>query len=121
MRDVIQHFNLRKITNLNSVHNIWIANETSLILDEEKYVDENTDVIVTTKNSEKYIATFFTYKNIESLRQKNIATGECNNGAYFWASDMIIVDKINRKSIEQTINSLIENGEFELIFKKIEN
>ena len=103
------------------IQNIWIANETSLIFDEENYVDENTDVIVTTKSLEKYIATFFTYKNIESIRQKNISIGECNNGKYFWASDMIIVDKIDRKSIEQTVDFLLESGEFELIFKKFEN
>ncbi len=103
-----------------TITNIWIESEvTSPIVGGEKYVNDNSDVIVTDQNSNKYVATFFTYKNIEFLRAKNERTGECNNGKYFWASDMIIVDKIDRESIEQTINYLIANDEFHLIFSKI--
>lgn len=45
--------------------------------------DENSDVIVVFPDRSKWTATVFTYQNIETLRRKNIQTGECMNGAYF--------------------------------------
>lgn len=83
------------------------------------YNDDNTDVIVTTDEGEKYVATFFTYKNIERLRKKNKETGECFNGKYFWASDMILIDDCSRENIEKVIAYLIEENEFLEIFNEI--
>lgn len=45
--------------------------------------DDNLDVIVTFSDRSKWIATFFTYNNIQTLREKNAKTGECMNGTYF--------------------------------------
>ena len=76
-------------------------------------------MIVTLKDNARFVATFFTYENIEYLRQKNKKTGECLNGKFFWASDMVIVDKIKRNEIEEVINHLVSENEFEQIFKRI--
>ncbi len=84
------------------------------------YQNDNTDVIVTTNENKRYIATFFTYQNIESLRKKNNETGECFDGKYFWASDMILIDKCSRNNIEKVIQYLINEGEFYQIFNEIE-
>ena len=46
--------------------------------------DDNTDVIVTFSDRSKWIASFFTYKNIQTLIEKNKQTDENLNGAYFW-------------------------------------
>ncbi len=43
--------------------------------------DDNSDVIVTIENGEKWVASFFTYRNIQTLREKNKASGECMSGA----------------------------------------
>lgn len=72
--------------------------------------DTNSDVIVVFPNRSKWIATFFTYNNIQTLREKNNQTGECMNSAYFWSSDMVLIDMVTRERIEQVIHDLIEDG-----------
>ena len=104
----------------NDIKNIWIASEVhGPVIGGTAEINDNTDVIVTFNDNTRFIATFFTYENIEHLRQKNKRTGECLNGRYFWASDMIIVDRINKKEVEEIIDSLIEDDYFTLIFDKI--
>lgn len=80
--------------------------------------DENTDVIVVFPDRSKWIASFFTYKNIETLRQKNIQTGECINGSYFWSSDMVLIDVLSRQRIEQLIDHLIKHDDFQSVFNR---
>ena len=74
---------------------------------------------MTFDDKSKYVATFFTYDNIEYLRQKNRQTGECLDGRFFWASDMIIIERINRKEVVEIIEHLIKEKEFESIFDQI--
>lgn len=96
---------------------IWIEAEQWLAgtWDEE---DANSDVIVVFPDRSKWIASFLTYKNIESLRQKNRQTGECMNGTYFWSSDMVLIDLISRERIEQVIQHLIEDDSFTTVFTR---
>jgi hypothetical protein len=54
-------------------------------------VDSNSDVVVRFSNGEEWGATFFTYKNIFTLRDKNRRTGECLEGKYFCATNLILV------------------------------
>lgn len=80
--------------------------------------NDNTDVKVDFSDGTSYTATFFTYENIESLRKKNAETGECLAGKYFWASDMILIDRIERRNILQVIEELLADGSFDSIFAK---
>ena len=100
------------------IKEIWIEAEERAI-GEWNPEDDNTDVIVTIDDYSKYIATFFTYNNIQSLVEKNKKTGECMNGSYFWASEMILIESCSRQRIEKVIEHLILDDEFEQIFKKI--
>ncbi len=101
------------------IKEIWIESEDNgAIIGGKLETNDNSDVIVTFTNDSRAIATFFTYQNIEFLRIKNKETGECLSGRFFWASDMIIVDKINRQEVEEIIYHLISEDEFDLIFKK---
>jgi hypothetical protein len=55
----------------NLVNEIWIAAENW----EEgqwNYDNDNTDVIVTMSNGDRYVGSFFTYANISSLTEKNM-------------------------------------------------
>lgn len=79
--------------------------------------NDNTDVIVTFEDGSQWVASFFTYSNIEKLTHKNKETGECMNGKYFWSSDMILVDEVSRKRIEEVVSYFIAEGEFEEIFR----
>ncbi|WP_426450699.1 hypothetical protein ACP26L_01435 [Paenibacillus sp. S-38] len=80
--------------------------------------NNNSDVIVVFPDRSKWIASFFTYQNIETLRQKNMQTGECMNGAYFWSSDMVLIDIISRERIEQLIDHLIKHEYFHTVFNR---
>lgn len=86
--------------------------------DEWDTEDENTDVKVTFSDRTVWMATFFTYKNIQTLREKNKKTGECMNGTYFRASDMVLIDIVSRDRIVEVIDYLIDTGEFESAFTK---
>ncbi|MCY9698218.1 hypothetical protein [Paenibacillus alginolyticus] len=83
--------------------------------------DTNTDVIVVFPDRTKWIASFFTYKNIQTLREKNVHTGECMNGAYYWSSDMVLIDISSRERIEQVVENLIENDSFNTVFTRYPN
>jgi hypothetical protein len=78
--------------------------------------DENTDVRVTLEDDSEWIATFFTYKNILNLRDKNKNTGECLSGKYFWASNMFLIDEISRENILNVVSELLANGQFTSAF-----
>lgn len=102
------------------IKEIWIESEDKgAIIGGELETNDNSDVIVTFLDGTRFIATFFTYQNIEHLRNKNRNTGEYLSGKFFWASDMLIVDEINRNEIEEIISHLISKDDFNSIFKKI--
>lgn len=79
-------------------------------------LDENIDVEVVFEDGTKYVATFFTLENIQALFQKNRKTGECCSGLYFWASDLILVQRLTLENVQRTVADLMEQGEFETAF-----
>lgn len=104
----------------NEIQKIWIeSEEKGAMIGGELGANDNSDVIVTFADGSKAIATFFTYKNIEFLRQKNKETGECLSGKFFWASNMILVEKISRQTVEEIVNHLLSEDEFYLVFEKV--
>lgn len=80
--------------------------------------NDNVDVEVIFPNGESFSAVFFTVQNIESLMKSYKLTGECSDGLYFWTSDMIIVQQLSEKSICETIDKLLVEGDFESVFSK---
>lgn len=97
------------------LYSIWI--EAEEWAEENINEDDNsTDVMVKFDDGSEWVASFITYQNIISLSEKNEKTGECLNGDYFWASDMILVKKISRDAIERVIKQLILDGEFDSVF-----
>lgn len=101
-----------------SVCQIWIEAE-EWAEGEWNIDDDNSDVIVTFENGERWIATFFTYKNITKLKERHRTTGECLDGNYFWASDMILIDELTRDKIERVVKELIEIEDFMRAFSAI--
>lgn len=75
--------------------------------------DENIDVQIDLFDGRKFAATFFTLRNLKHLLEKFRTTGECANGTYVWAADMIVVESIDEETIRKTVASLIETGEIE--------
>ncbi len=104
-----------------TIKNIWIESESKgPIVGGLKITDDNSDVIVTFWDDKKYVATFFTYDNVKTLTEKNKKTGELLSGKYFWASDMILVHRIDRDTIEKVIDDLIREKYFDQLFKIVE-
>lgn len=82
-------------------------------------IDDNVDVEVKFSDGSRFTATFFTVENIRSLFAKNKSTGECSKGKYLWATEMILVERLDRETMEDTITGLIRDGEFEDAFTKV--
>ena len=80
--------------------------------------NDNVDVQVTFPNGDNFSATFFTLQNIETLMRHYQKTGECDAGSYFWASNMIIVQKLTEQTICKAIDDLLAAEEFTSIFSK---
>lgn len=78
--------------------------------------NDNVDVEVQLHDGRRFVATFFTLRNLESLFEKNKRSGECRSGTYLWASDMILVEELSKEAIERTVEGLLEDGEFEAAF-----
>jgi hypothetical protein len=85
---------------------IWLSRQLS----EAEIHDTSVDVIVTLPDRTRWWGTFFTYKNIESLRQKDKETGECLSGTYLWAVNMIICEDVSRETIEKVVDDLLDKG-----------
>ncbi len=100
----------------NQNYYIWIEAE-QWASGEWNPADCNSDVIVSFEKGAEWVATFLTYKNISTLVEKNMLSGECLQGKYFWASDMILVDEISRARVEEVVKRLIDEAEFEKVFK----
>ncbi|KKL86230.1 hypothetical protein LCGC14_1946800 [marine sediment metagenome] len=80
-------------------------------LDEiEDPYNDNIDVEVAV-HGVRYDATFFTLNSIQTIFERNCVSGECANGTYFWACDMILVTCITEDVIRTTIEGLLLDGE----------
>jgi hypothetical protein len=100
----------------NQNYYIWIEAE-QWASGEWNPADCNSDVIVSFEEGAEWAATFFTYKNISTLVEKNRLSGECLQGGYFWASGMIFVDEISRERIQEVVDHLLDEDEFEKVFR----
>ena len=94
-------------------YSIWIEAE-QWAKGEWTPTDDNSDVIVTFKNGKRWFATFFSYQNILSLSEKNRKSGECLDGKYFVATDMVLVDVVSRERIETVVAEMLKLNEFEI-------
>ena len=94
------------------INNIWF--EFDNWSNGYNHQDDNTDVIFTLDDDSKWIASFFTYENIALINKKNKTTGECLNGLYFCASNMILIENISKENIIKVLNKLITNNSIDV-------
>lgn len=94
---------------------IWIEAEhwpTS----EWNHVDGNTDVIVTLNTNSRWMATFVSYKNVETLVRWRGESGEDLSGKFLWIANMVLIDDISRSSIEKVVQHLVDEEELTSVF-----
>ena len=77
---------------------------------------DNADVFVYFADGRKYVATFFTLKNVATIMERHRSTDESAGGIYFWATDAIIVERLDRAVIEKTVADLLSHKVFEQAF-----
>ena len=104
----------------NQKYSLWIEAECWMP-GTWKPDDTDSDVIIEWENGERWVASFMTYKHVKTITEKNKKTGECLSGAYFWTSDMILIDEVSRHRIEEVILDLIHVGYFESVFTRLPN
>ena len=94
---------------------------SSLDINEDEYDPKsgNTDVIVFLENDKKYIASFFSYANIEEMRLQHQKSGVFLDGTYFWDKHMVLVEECSLKTIETVVGDLIDEGNFQEAFREL--
>lgn len=100
------------------IKRITLSTDHWLVEDIDPY-QINTDVIVELTNDEKYIASFFAYKNIEILARKNKSNKAFLRGKYFWTKNMILIECCTLETITEVIEEMMEEGEFFLAFFRL--
>jgi hypothetical protein len=83
--------------------------------------DDVTDAIVTLEDGSRWIATFCAFDHVTALRGNCAANGECLNGKYLWASDLVLIDDTSRESIESVVRDLLATGELRSAFSEVED
>lgn len=77
--------------------------------------DDNVDVRIELADGRAYSVTFFTLTNLETLMARWGRTGECANGLYVWATNMIVVQEITHAVVRRVAQDLVETGDIEKI------
>lgn len=91
------------------------------------YKNCNTEVIVIIEEpisikesiSVKYVASFFTYRYIDTIIKKHKTTGEYLSGQFFHANNMVLIESCNKSKIKKVVHHLLDEGEFYQVFRKI--
>ncbi len=73
--------------------------------------NDNIDIEVSLPDGRRFAATLFTLQNLSALLDKYKASGECANGTFVWAVEMIVLRDLTCSSIEATIQDLVFTGQ----------
>ena len=78
--------------------------------------NDNIDINIE-YNGKRYFGTVFTLANINKLMSKD---ADNPKGNYFWASNMLIVNKLNKDIVKESIVDLINDKQFYNVFEEID-
>lgn len=67
----------------------------------------------------RYIASFFTYKNMFTLSDQHQKNGSFLRGLYFYSKNMVMIRSCTPGNIAKVVDHLIEDGGFREVFQKI--
>jgi hypothetical protein len=95
-------------------YEVRLLHEPSLDAD-----DANVDVVVEFASGRRFGATFFTLDNLKHLMERYTQSGECAQGLYVWAAEMIVIRSVTYEAIQTAVADLIETGEFRRAFRDL--
>lgn len=81
--------------------------------------DDDEEVCVTLEDGRMLYCWFFTLQKIKTIMMRHELSGESNSGTFFWATNMIIVNAINKDNMETTLKYLIEEKHDLSLFDEI--
>jgi hypothetical protein len=84
------------------------------------YNDLNTDVIVQFEDGDKYSATFFSFQNLQNMiHEASYMDDKIGIGRYYKIMNMVLVKDFDQSNLRPIIDTMLAEGDFQLIFKKI--
>ena len=79
----------------------------------------STDVLVEMKDGRRYVATFYSQQCLDE-KLSEYRNGNPSEQHYIWFQNLIVVRLMEESHIALIVNEMIEEGDFQLIFKKID-
>jgi hypothetical protein len=109
------------------IKDLYLSADSNPVEGKHNPKNENTDVIVLAetcdanhkKSTAKYVASFFSYDNINALKSHHSKTGEYLNGKYFFSKNMLLIDDCSMENVREVVEHLMEEGEFGAVFREI--
>ena len=83
------------------------------------YKNLNTDVIVRFDSGEEYVATFYSFKNLEGMIAEHKNSKEYLSDEYYKLLNMVLVNDFNNRNLLSVIEHMIVEGDFQVVFRKI--
>ncbi|HLT79446.1 MAG TPA: hypothetical protein VKZ86_00360 [Cyclobacteriaceae bacterium] len=83
------------------------------------YEDLNTDVIVQFENGDKYVAAFYSWKNLENMIKELEPKDEYRSGRFYKVLNMVLVRDFDQGDIRPIIDAMLAEGDFQLVFRKL--
>jgi hypothetical protein len=69
------------------------------------------DATITLPDGSRRYATFMTLQAIQQVMDGHRESGECGNGTYFWAADLIVIRRPGIPAMIETVADLIATDE----------
>lgn len=83
------------------------------------YADLNTDVIVRFTSGDAYVATFFSFRNLEEMFAEYRRTREKHAEPYYKILNAVAVENLQTSRLLPVIEHMIVEGDFQVVFHKI--
>ena len=99
-----------------NITKIYLSEEENEVLD---YGSINTDVIVQLDNDYKYSAHFISIKKLTHDIEAHRKSTKDPSNKYYWSQNMVIVNDMDEKDLIPIIEHMIQEGDFQMIFKKL--
>ena len=79
----------------------------------------NTDVIVQLNSGDVYVATFCSYKCLETLLEKHRSGNEEQSPDHYEVLNVVLVNDSVKGDLLPVVEHMMSEGDFQLVFKKM--
>src|SRR5687767_10915460 len=97
--------NVRRFMHTPAITNLWISAEH---WPEEQWTpaDAIVDIKATLHDGTSWVVTVCTFAHVNTLTSQWAKSGECLNGQYLWAANLILATSTSRSAIEAALEDL---------------